>query len=139
MKLNIVAHFLTRLIECVVMQQKFTDKEKHFPTAKSITELLTSWKLWSSNNPNNVYVTYGLRIMGCGETIYVKVGSIVFAIVHNYDACPDGMNRTLSVVPLYWAEKDGPIVVYGFDEIPSAAIIECHEAILKIVEGHLTK
>jgi len=99
-----------------------------FPDAESIRRLLAIWGLLGKPE----IVKYESSMMGCNETIYVKLGSFHLALLQNYDANPDGVNRFLTLVPLY-AKDHGHVFLWGSDNIPAKVETEASDILIDIL------
>lgn len=80
-------------------------------------------------------IVYEARFMGARTaTIYITIGALVFAVCHNYDACPDGVNRFILVQPLY-ALKGGRIMVVGQDAIEMNILIAANDYYISLLDA----
>lgn len=98
------------------------DQSGDLPSAKDIRQLLTFWGLVDAAP----MVSYSTSLMGGSETDYIKLGSIHFALIQNFDIQPDAFNRYLFVVPLY-ASIEGRVHFFGADTIPEQAVSSARE------------
>jgi hypothetical protein len=98
------------------------------PNAESIRKLLAIWGMLGRPG----VIKYESSLMGCRETIYVKLGSLHLALLQNYDACPDGVNRFLALVPLY-AKDHGHVFLWGSDNIPDKVETEASNILIDIL------
>lgn len=104
------------------------------PSVEFIQKLIATWGLSDRKGP----VTYETTLMGAGPTIYIKLGAWHLALMQNYDACPDGINRFMMIVPLYVSINDRQYY-YGVDEIPPEAEIQATDHLLRLMlEMHTT-
>jgi len=77
-------------------------------------------------------VTHNVTFAGMHqETLYIKLGYVVFALNNNYDANPDGINIELYITPLYYYN---PRSIYGVSFMNNLEIITNRE----IAEESLT-
>lgn len=104
------------------------------PSVELIHKLIATWGLSDRKGP----VTYETTLMGAGATTYIKLGSWHLALIQNYDACPDGINRYMMIVPLYVSINDRQYY-YGVDEIPAEAELRATDHLLHLMlEQHLS-
>jgi len=104
------------------------------PSMEFIRKLIATWGLSDRKGP----VTYETMLMGAGPTTYIRLGSWHLALVQNYDACPDGINRYMMIVPLYVSINDRQYY-YGVDEIPAEAELRATDHLLHLMlEQHLS-
>jgi hypothetical protein len=137
MKLQKLARQFTQLIERELNNQldKTPGQEPnpYILTSQSFIELFRSWKI-TAGKP---VIRFETEMMGAGNTIYVKLGHVVMAVIQNYDANPDGMNRFILVVPVYAEPEKGSLTIFGRDEAPMSLIAEAFEKLTDIlVELH---
>lgn len=137
MKLQKLARQLTQLIERELNSQldKTPGQEPnpYILTSQSFIELFRKWKI-TMGKP---VIRFETEMMGAGNTIYVKLGHVVFAVIQNYDANPDGMNRFILVVPVYAEPEKGGMTIFGHDEAPMSLIADAFEKLTDIlVELH---
>ncbi|MNB61162.1 hypothetical protein D3C87_1205430 [compost metagenome] len=137
MKLQKLARQLTQLIERELKSQLSAEEGKelnHFiHTSQSFIELFRAWKI-TMGKP---VIRFETEMMGAGNTIYVKLGHVVFAVIQNYDANPDGLNRFILVVPVYAEPEKGNLTIFGHDEAPMSLIADAFEKLTDIlVELH---
>lgn len=127
MKLKKLAKQLTQLIERELNAQldktPGVEPNPYILTSQSFIDLFRKWKI-TMGKP---IIRFETEMMGAGNTIYVKLGHVVFAIVHNYDANPDGMNRFIMCVPVYAEPEKGDMTIFGVDEAPMSLVADASE------------
>lgn len=113
MKIRTMAKNLANLFETEALRQVRDTPLKNSPTTDTLRDLIITWRIGAGRQD----VRYEVDMMGAGNSIYLQVGPMYFALIQNWDACPDGMNRFLMVVPLFGVWDDRRYY-YGVDEIP---------------------
>lgn len=133
MKLQKLAKQFTQLIERELRGQLniTTGKETDHSvlTSQSFIELFRQWNI-SVNKP---VIRYETEMMGASGTMYVKLGHVVLAVIQNYDACPDGLNRFILVVPVYAEPEKGSLTIFGHDEVPMSILADAFEKLTDIL------
>jgi hypothetical protein len=133
MKLKKIASQLAQLIERELNKQidRTPGQEPNASvlTNDSFVTLFREWKI-TSGKP---VIRYETEMMGAGPSLYVRLDRVVFAVLHNYDANPDGMNRFVMAVPLYVDVEKGGFIVLGVQEAPMEFIANAYEKLVEIL------
>ena len=129
MKIRNLANNITSLIEREMHTlSKSRPDHVSYPSSKDLTELFAKWQVGSAK-PN---IQLESDMMGAGQTIYIKFGPMYFAVLQNWDACPDGINRFLMVIPLYgvWNDQN---YIHGIQEVPIEIVADSMEVLVNIL------
>lgn len=136
MKMRKLAGQIANLIESeMIRQHPGIGIEKLPPTADELRKLLMEWR-WIIGDP---VIEVSTKMMGAsGRTLYLKLGPMVFGLMHNWEANPDGINRFLLVVPLYGHMPNSALhnlspVFYGLQEIPIEICADAMEAYVDVL------
>lgn len=136
MKMRKLANQIANLIESeIIRKHPKTGAEVLPPSAEDLRKLLMEWR-WVIGNP---VIEVSTTMMGAsGNTIYLKVGPMVFGLMHNWEANPDGINRFILVVPLYGFMPNSALhntapVFYGMTEIPIEICADAMEAYVDVL------
>lgn len=129
MKIRNLANSITSLIEREMhtLSKSRPDSVPH-PSSKDLTDLIVKWKVGSAKPVFQLESD----MMGAGRTIYIKFGPMYFAVLQNWDACPDGINRFLMVVPLYGVWNDQKYF-HGISEVPIEVAADAMEVLVNIM------
>lgn len=136
MKMRKLAAQIANLIESeMIRQHPGIGIEKLPPTADELRKLLMEWR-WIIENP---VIEVSTKMMGSrGKSLYLKLGPMVFGLMHNWEANPDGINRFLLVVPLYGFMPNSALhnlapVFYGQQEMPIEICADAMEAYVDVL------
>lgn len=133
MKLQKLAKQFTQLVDRELLGQldKTPGKmqDHSILTSQSFIELFRKWNI-SVSKP---VIRYETEMMGATGTLYVKLGHVVLAVIQNYDACPDGLNRFILVVPIYAEPEKGSLTIFGHDEVPMSILADAFEKLTDIL------
>jgi hypothetical protein len=136
MKMRKLAGQIVQLIESEMIRRHASPgTEKLPPTVEDLRKLLLDWR-WVIDNP---VIEVSTKMMGArGKTIYLKVGPMVFGLMHNWESNPDGINRFLLVLPLYGfklgsAGRNEAPYYHGLQDIPIEICADAMEAYLDIL------
>lgn len=124
MKIRNLANQITQLIE----RELGTSRPGVTPSHVDLVDLLGTWGVMT----NHSAMRLESDMLGAGDTIYVKFGPMYFALLQNWDACLDGINRFLMVIPLY-GEWDGQKYIHGLREMPIEIAADALERLVSIL------
>lgn len=133
MKLKKLAKQLAQLIERELNNQldktPGAEPNPYILTTQSFIELFRKWKI-TMGKP---IIRFETEMMGAGNTLYVKLGHVVFAVVQNYDANPDGLNRFILCAPIYAEPEKGGMTIFAVDDAPMSLVADASEKFTDIL------
>lgn len=83
------------------------EQEPVAPTVDDLKRYLESKNVLTEKKYVKVHLSMDL-FGSKHETIYLQFDRLQLAVLHNWHACHDGMNRYLNIVPLFWSSPHHP-------------------------------